>query len=48
MILCNKTIRAVIMNQMRFAVYSGAPSFPMVASIRAGIKLLASGSTQKV
>ncbi|KAG9251279.1 8-amino-7-oxononanoate synthase [Emericellopsis atlantica] len=46
-ILCNKTIRAVIMNQMRFAVYSGAPSFPMVASIKAGIHLLRSGATQK-
>ncbi|KAM0326566.1 hypothetical protein ACHAQA_006435 [Verticillium albo-atrum] len=45
LILCNKTIRAVIMNQMRFAVYSGAPSFPMVASIRAGIHLLSSGAT---
>ncbi|PNH41552.1 hypothetical protein VD0004_g5606 [Verticillium dahliae] len=45
LILCNKTIRAVIMNQMRFAVYSGAPSFPMVASIRAGIELLSTGAT---
>ncbi|KAM0269667.1 hypothetical protein ACHAQH_009666 [Verticillium albo-atrum] len=45
LILCNKTIRAVIMNQMRFAVYSGAPSFPMVASIRAGVHMLSSGAT---
>ncbi|KAG7116441.1 8-amino-7-oxononanoate synthase like protein [Verticillium longisporum] len=45
LILCNKTIHAVIMNQMRFAVYSGAPSFPMVASIRAGIDLLSTGAT---
>ncbi|KAL9949743.1 hypothetical protein ACHAO5_000402 [Verticillium nonalfalfae] len=45
LILCNKTIRAVIMNQMRFAVYSGAPSFPMVASIKAGIELLSTGAT---
>lgn len=48
LILCNKTVRAIIMNQMRFAVYSGAPSFPMVASIRAGIHLLSTGATERV
>lgn len=47
-ILCNKTVRSLMMNQMRFAVYSGAPSFPMVASARAGLQLFRSGATHEV
>ncbi|KID74281.1 8-amino-7-oxononanoate synthase [Metarhizium brunneum] len=46
-ILCNKTVRSLMMNQMRFAVYSGAPSFPMVASARAGLQLFRSGGTHE-
>lgn len=45
--MCNKTIRRVIINQVRFAVYSGAPSFAMVAAIRAGFNLLKSGETKQ-
>ncbi|TVY41640.1 8-amino-7-oxononanoate synthase [Lachnellula subtilissima] len=46
-ILCNKTIRSTIIQNSRALTYSGAPSFPMVASIRAGYQLLISGETQK-
>ncbi|KAK2828963.1 hypothetical protein FQN49_007231 [Arthroderma sp. PD_2] len=46
-ILCNKTVRSTLVHQSRALTYSGAPSFPMVASIRAGYKLLMSGETQK-
>ncbi|KAF4624852.1 hypothetical protein G7Y89_g13316 [Cudoniella acicularis] len=37
----------VALHQARFAIYSGASSFPMVASIRADINLLISGETKK-
>ncbi|KAI8669816.1 Aminotran-1-2 domain-containing protein [Fusarium sp. Ph1] len=46
-ILCNQTIRRALIHQSRFLTYSGAPSFPMVASIRAGYQLLMSGETEK-
>lgn len=38
----------MLLNHARFAVFSGAPSFPMVASIRAGYQLMTSGNTQEV
>lgn len=47
-ILCNRTIRSVILNHARFAVYSGAPSYPMVASIRAGYQIMMNDMTEKV
>ena len=47
-ILCNKTIRTMLLNYGKFLIYSSAISFPMVASIRAGFKLLMSGATQEV
>ncbi|KAF5025547.1 hypothetical protein F66182_2355 [Fusarium sp. NRRL 66182] len=46
-ILCAKPIRTMILNHARFAIYSGAPSYPMVACIRAGYQLMSSGQTQK-
>lgn len=47
-ILCNQTVRSALAQYSRCLTYSGAPSVPMVASIRAGYQLLASGQTQKV
>lgn len=38
----------MLLNHARFAIYSGAPSYPMVACIRAGYQVLESGETQKV
>ncbi|KAL8881850.1 MAG: hypothetical protein Q9198_001029 [Flavoplaca austrocitrina] len=46
-ILCNKTIRHAIMHQSRCLTYSGAPSTLMVASMRVGYNLLASGETRE-
>ncbi|KAI1859875.1 hypothetical protein JX265_010324 [Neoarthrinium moseri] len=46
-IMGNKTVRAMIVNNARSLTYSCAPSFPMVASIRAGYRLLISGETQQ-
>ncbi|CRL19369.1 Pyridoxal phosphate-dependent transferase, major domain [Penicillium camemberti] len=46
-ILCNQTVRSALAQYSRCLTYSGAPSVPMVASIRAGYQLLASGQTQK-
>ncbi|KAF9694069.1 hypothetical protein EKO04_007725 [Ascochyta lentis] len=46
-ILCNQTIRSALAQYSRCLTYSGAPSVPMVASIRAGYRLLSSGQTQK-
>ncbi|KAG9197127.1 hypothetical protein G6514_002251 [Epicoccum nigrum] len=46
-ILCNKTIRSAITHYSRSMAYCGAPSVPMIASIRAGYQLLKSGETQK-
>ncbi|KAF2264424.1 8-amino-7-oxononanoate synthase, partial [Lojkania enalia] len=45
--LCNKTIRDLLISNARFAIYSGAPSFPMVASMRAGYRLLENGEAEK-
>ncbi|KAF9763193.1 hypothetical protein IL306_003221 [Fusarium sp. DS 682] len=46
-ILCSNTVRTMILNHARFAIYSGAPSYPMVACIRAGYQIMASGQTEK-
>ncbi|KAF4632903.1 hypothetical protein G7Y89_g5220 [Cudoniella acicularis] len=46
-ILCNKTIRRVLIHRATYVSTSGAPSFPMVASMRAGIHLLMNGETKK-
>ncbi|KAJ5259404.1 8-amino-7-oxononanoate synthase [Penicillium angulare] len=46
-VLCNKTIRDRLISNARFAIYSGAPSFPMVASMRAGYQLLRNGEAEK-
>ncbi|KAJ5496619.1 8-amino-7-oxononanoate synthase [Penicillium fimorum] len=46
-ILCNNTVRSALVNSARSLTYSGAPSVPMIASIRAGYKLLMNGETQK-
>jgi hypothetical protein len=46
--MCNKTVRKVRMHQRKYITSSGAPSFPMVASIRAGTCLLRNGETKKV
>lgn len=46
-ILCNKTIRDRLISNAHFAIYSGAPSFPMVASMRAGYRLLENGEAEK-
>ncbi|KAH8805417.1 8-amino-7-oxononanoate synthase, partial [Xylogone sp. PMI_703] len=45
-ILCKRSVRNMLLNHARFVVFSGAPSFPMVASIRAGYQLMTSGNTQ--
>ncbi|KAI1128525.1 8-amino-7-oxononanoate synthase [Nemania abortiva] len=47
LILCNKTIRYALLNNARSITFSCAPSFPMVASIRAGYQLLMKGETQE-
>lgn len=41
-------MRNALMNYARAVIYTTAPSFPSVASVRAGYKLLSSGATQKV
>ncbi|KAI0429153.1 8-amino-7-oxononanoate synthase [Xylaria sp. FL1042] len=46
-ILCNKTVRGALFQYSRVLTFSGAPSVPMVASIRAGYRLLKAGQTQK-
>ncbi|OOF98128.1 hypothetical protein ASPCADRAFT_128303 [Aspergillus carbonarius ITEM 5010] len=45
-VVSNQTIREVLINHARCFIYSTAPSFPMVAAIRAGYKLLMTGQTQ--
>ncbi|KAI1329790.1 8-amino-7-oxononanoate synthase [Xylariaceae sp. FL0255] len=47
MVLCNKTIRYALLNNSRCIIYSCAPSFPMVASIRVGYQLLMRGETSE-
>ncbi|GAT18901.1 aminotransferase class I and II [Aspergillus luchuensis] len=45
-ILCNETVRTMLINYARSIMFSVAPSFPMLASIRATYQLLRSGETQ--
>ncbi|KAL8750604.1 MAG: hypothetical protein Q9199_006964 [Rusavskia elegans] len=47
-ILGNSTVRNSLMNFARSVIYTTAPSFPLVAGIRAGYDLLKTGATQKV
>lgn len=47
-ILCNQTVKAMILNNSRSLMFSGAPSFHMLAAIRAGYKLLRAGKTEEV
>ncbi|KAI6083377.1 8-amino-7-oxononanoate synthase [Hypoxylon rubiginosum] len=47
LILCNKAIRYMLLNNARSILFSSAPPFPMVAAIRAGYKLLMTGETQE-
>jgi 8-amino-7-oxononanoate synthase len=47
-ILCNETVRNALLNFARPLIYTTAPSFPMLASIRAGYKLLTTGKTREV
>lgn len=47
-ILCNDTVRTMLINYARSIMFSVAPSFPMLASIRATYQLLRSGETQGV
>ncbi|PSN69567.1 class II aminotransferase/8-amino-7-oxononanoate synthase [Corynespora cassiicola Philippines] len=46
MIVCNNTVKAMLLNNSRSVMFSGAPSFPMLAAIRAGYNLLKAGKTQ--
>ncbi|KAL5046587.1 hypothetical protein BDW71DRAFT_181933 [Aspergillus fruticulosus] len=45
-VVSNRTIREILINHARCFIYSTAPSFPMVAAITAGYKLMNSGQTQ--
>ncbi|KAK0623890.1 pyridoxal phosphate-dependent transferase [Immersiella caudata] len=45
-ILANDTIRTMLINHARSIIYTTAPSFPMLAGIRAAYTLLKSGMTQ--
>ncbi|KAI4271508.1 MAG: hypothetical protein L6R38_006863 [Xanthoria sp. 2 TBL-2021] len=47
-ILGNSTVRNSLMNFARSVIYTTAPSFPIVAGIRAGYGLLKTGATQKL
>lgn len=47
-IMCNSTVRSAIVQYSKTMTYAGAPSVPMIASIRAGYQLLNSCSTQEV
>ncbi|KAI0441548.1 8-amino-7-oxononanoate synthase [Xylaria telfairii] len=46
-VLCNKTIRYMMLNFARSVTFSSAPSFAVVASIRAGYQLLITGQTKE-
>ncbi|KZF21838.1 class II aminotransferase/8-amino-7-oxononanoate synthase [Xylona heveae TC161] len=45
-VVSNQTIRQVLINHARCFIYSTAPSFPMVAAIKAGYKLMKTGQTE--
>ena len=47
-VVCNETIRDTLVNTARCFIYSTAPSFPMVAAIKAGYNLMRSGQTGPV
>ena len=47
-ILANDTIRTMLINYARSVIYTTAPSFPMLAAIRAGYTLMKDGETQLV
>ena len=47
-ILCNNTVRYMLFNHARSIIFSGAPSFAVVASIRVGYKFLMNGESQEV
>lgn len=47
-VVCNNTIRDTLVNTARCFIYSTAPSFPMVAAIKAGYRLMKEGKTQPV
>ncbi|VUC30986.1 unnamed protein product [Clonostachys rosea] len=46
-ILGSATVRSVLLNYARPVVFTTAPSFPLVAAMRAGYNLLRSGATEK-
>ncbi|KAI0104841.1 putative aminotransferase [Nemania sp. FL0031] len=46
-ILGNATVRSALTNFARSVVYTTAPTFPMVAAMKAGYQLLKTGATQK-
>ena len=46
-ILGNSTVRSVLINFARSVIYTTAPSFPIVAGIRAAYNLLRTGATHK-
>ncbi len=46
--VCKAPVRDTLINFARGFMYSTAPSFPMVAAIRAGYKLLMTNQTQHV
>jgi len=45
-ILCNETVRTMIVNFARPIIYTTAPSFPMLAAIRAGYTLMQAGQIE--
>ncbi|KAJ5675620.1 class II aminotransferase/8-amino-7-oxononanoate synthase [Penicillium macrosclerotiorum] len=47
-ILANSTILSTLYNFARPVIYTTAPSFPILAAIRAGYNLMESGETQKL
>jgi 7-keto-8-aminopelargonate synthetase-like enzyme len=47
-ILGNDTIKAALINFARPSIYSASPSFPFVAAIRAGHKLLGTPEAREV
>ncbi|KAJ6149148.1 8-amino-7-oxononanoate synthase [Penicillium samsonianum] len=46
-ILCNSTIRKILINRARPIMFSIAPSFPLCAATRVGYKMLRSGETME-
>jgi 7-keto-8-aminopelargonate synthetase-like enzyme len=47
-ILGSATVRAALTNFARSVIYTTAPTFPMVAAMRAGYELLRTGATEQV